>query len=705
MSDSFADLWNAAAPRKQSNSTHLTIAERAALAEKERLKPPQNLPKHQPSVPSAWDGLDTLAKTSFASPQVDDDDDWGLGDFASASAPPPKPSSSGTLWDLDLQQTDDILGDLSRPVEDLQKERIQRAATNQSRPSPSRTSSPPPHILGQLVEMGFSVHQARTALASTDSGHDIQAALEILISNRESPSTTAHTSDDEQSRHSHESQPQPRIRRDRQIALQKQAERSLSQEHQSGLQAEKIFTQASEIGLNLFNRANAAWKEGKERVQKAYEDKMAAMSEDGLDSRRGSGRSTPASTRPKWMQEDVPAPARRKSLENRAKEVDLFSDSSRTTSTRPKWMQEDVPAPTKPKSPENRAKEVDLFSDSPTGVYVSKFRHAKPKLSTPPPSLPHPHPITTISAPTSAITLSQQSKATGAEFFKLGDFPAAEIAYTRAIEALPSGHALLILLYNNRALVRLKVGDVNGVVTDTGLVEELIGGAASLRDEIKRGNGGKIKASGSEDEINLGDALVKAWKRRAEALEGREKWEEAGKDWEKVAGAEWAGQAVRGEGARGAARCRKMQRPGTEQPKPKPTGKPARPSPRRGPTPPSQALNSLRAANQEAESEDLQRHALKDSVEARLQAWKGGKETNIRALLASLDTILWPELGVQKVGMSELISEGKLKIKYMKAIAKVHPDKLNTGNSTVEQRMIAGGVFGALNEAWNAFKS
>jgi hypothetical protein len=30
--------------------------------------------------------------------------------------------------------------------------------------------------------------------------------------------------------------------------------------------------------------------------------------------------------------------------------------------------------------------------------------------------------------------------------------------------------------------------------------------------------------------------------------------------------------------------------------------------------------------------------------------------------------------------------------------------QLNTGNSTVEQRMLANGVFGALNEAWNAFK-
>jgi len=51
-----------------------------------------------------------------------------------------------------------------------------------------------------------------------------------------------------------------------------------------------------------------------------------------------------------------------------------------------------------------------------------------------------------------------------------------------------------------------------------------------------------------------------------------------------------------------------------------------------------------------------------------------------------------------------LVSPGQVKVRYTRAIAKVHPDKLNTGNTTLEQRMIANGVFGALNEAWVAFK-
>jgi len=57
-------------------------------------------------------------------------------------------------------------------------------------------------------------------------------------------------------------------------------------------------------------------------------------------------------------------------------------------------------------------------------------------------------------------------------------------------------------------------------------------------------------------------------------------------------------------------------------------------------------------------------------------AWKSGKENNLRALVASLENVLWPELGWVKVGMRELVTPSQVKIRYTKAIAKVHPDKV-----------------------------
>jgi len=87
-----------------------------------------------------------------------------------------------------------------------------------------------------------------------------------------------------------------------------------------------------------------------------------------------------------------------------------------------------------------------------------------------------------------------------------------------------------------------------------------------------------------------------------------------------------------------------------------------------------------------------------------LMAWKGGKQDNLRALLASLDSVLWPEAEWKKVSLAELVLPNKVKIQYMKGIAKVHPDKIPV-NATTEQRMIASAVFSILNEAWDKFKS
>ncbi|KAJ3150123.1 hypothetical protein HK101_001993 [Irineochytrium annulatum] len=118
--------------------------------------------------------------------------------------------------------------------------------------------------------------------------------------------------------------------------------------------------------------------------------------------------------------------------------------------------------------------------------------------------------------------------------------------------------------------------------------------------------------------------------------------------------------------------------------------------------PDGDAVKKLRAQNQQAEAEDAQKIALTDGVEAKINRWKGGKENNLRALLSSLDIILW-EGNMVQVNLSELITAQQVKIKYMKAIAKVHPDKLKP-DTTTEQKMIANNVFSSLNKAWDAFK-
>lgn len=515
--------------------------------------------------------------------------------------------------------------------------------------------------------MGFSVTQAKTALAATETGVEIQAALDLLLANgaaRPSPSS-------QPSSHPHtDSRPKSRFNQ-RPTRPDRETPSPSKQESNLQNQADKLLAQAGELGLSLFNRM----REGSKRVQQVYLENFAESS--------ASAEKDNKKKVPKWMQQGSDEHFRDPELEH-----DVFWDEA-------------TPQPSQPQSqpPVQRPPPIGNVP-TPTAPYVSRFRRGKVNtadlLSTTqqetarwenPTSIlresqpPTPQPRqNVISASLSSISQSQSHKASGGEKFKLGQYGEAETAYTRAIECLPSGHLLLVHLYNNRALARMKTGDYAGAIDDSGVAIGIIGEGWRPGHELP------ITKQEDGAGVDLGDGLTKAWKRRAEALEGKEKWEEAKKDWEKVAGAEWVAQNIRSEGVRGAGRCRRMVGQATgSQPAPKLVVRGtavSQPAIRRGPTPPSEALSKLREANNAAEAEDQAKYELKDVVDNKLLAWKGGKETNIRALLASLDSILWPKLGLQKCSMADLVTPSQVKIRYTKAIAKVHPDKVGWSASS-----------------------
>ncbi|EIW74510.1 hypothetical protein CONPUDRAFT_159811 [Coniophora puteana RWD-64-598 SS2] len=732
-----------------------------------------------------------------------DDDDWGLADFSSAK-PTASGSANGqsngrggnakssqSIWDMDEfasapaarsrsdslgdfdfgnredrlmagdeSDEDDILGELSKPTDSVAarsspqvsslppalnakvtKERVQNGSNGPKSANGSRAVSPPPHIIGQIVEMGFSPQQARVALAATETGLDVQAALETLLSNgagghessRREPSPRQperRRPTEQRSRGEPGSSRDPRPRRDaprEQRRGQEQQEQprdtsSPSAQQDLNAQAEKILAQASDFGMNVFNRANAFWKESREKAQKLYEERQVA----------GAKAAPPKDGRPRWMQEVQDGEGEGRERERRkpapreqGRDAAGFKDGDEVLPPKPSRRKQLEPEQQQPSSqpPHN----VDLLSSESPAAYVSPWRRGRPKQSAEPtPSssssarptrAPSPIRLTTrqtVSASQSAIASSAKHKAAGTEKYKLGQYADAESAYSLAIDALPATHLLLVPLLNNRAIARIKTGDSSGAIDDCTTTIGIIGASYSPVHEAK------VERVEDGAGVDIGDGLVKALKRRAEAYEAREKWDLAQKDWETVAGFGWGSSTTRNEGVRGAGRCRKTLAASSaggggdassssvpQPPKPKPRLVPAaRRPPAQAPkvAPSNSALNKLREANNAAEAEDEQRHQLKDSVDARLLAWKGGKETNIRALMGSLDTVLWPELGMPKVGMAELVTPAQVKIRYMKAIARLHPDKLNASNTTVEQRMIANGVFGALNEAWNAFQ-
>lgn len=560
--------------------------------------------------------------------------------------------------------------------------------------------------------MGFAPQLALTALLSTSTADDfnVQAALDWLLAHREAVSMSEPSGDhldeyrDREREHQTPRGPPNRAARhsERRGAQPTQPQSDAADFPAS---AERLISQAGEISRGMFNRANALFKEGKEKAMKIYEERtgttstrLAGGKDAGSDSSDG---------RPRWMRD------------NPVEEGDVHGsftdrDNGDECEFKPRSNGSSRKSPNNVLAPPP-TQEVDLFSsDSPPVVYQSPFRRGRSKpesiptssssdsftgsSSRLPPSRPPRMPPRRLTAtiPSTIFTTYTSQKSAGADAYKLGQYPAAADAYSRALAPIPEGHVLRLPLLTNRAAARSKVGELSGAGEDCSaaisLVEELVGNISAGSEKIGRVRV-VIEAPGSTDkdtEVDLACGLTKAYQRRAEAYEGLEKWAPALADWEVLVGADWAG-ASRALAPRGAARCRQMignaldgtmsaeKRPvapsniAQQPPKPRPK---ARMPPTSLSTGDSPAVAALRAAANVAASEDAERHVHKDAVDGRLLAWRQGKEANIRALLTTLDGILWPELGWKKVGMAEVVGKGQVKVAYMRAIARVHPDKV-----------------------------
>ncbi|BGP29407.1 auxilin-like clathrin-binding protein required for normal clathrin function [Rhodotorula toruloides] len=666
--------------------------------------------------------------------------------------------------------------------------------------SRSASDSPPPHVLGQLVEMGFSPSSASAALSATRGpagDWDIDAAVDALAEEQkakearrrkqkeldewgdednvrvgrrrswefegedqrgeaEARRRRAQQAEQEQRPRQRATKPDEgqangqdaggssRAQQDAAAAAREQAK--ILQE-----QATEMLAQAQKIGFSMFKSANAYWGEGKKVLQKKIEEQRSAM--------KAAPGAERADGRPKWWREGMDEEGVEASADGRGAgrardRAATFRDSD-DDEERPEMVLPQRPRQAQQQAPPRRPEPAAPT----TSEYRSPFRRAKPAAAPPPPaeadlligdgsaasspapavarSTPSPRPRSTpspaphrpavsrphIAVSPSSLTSASKHKTVGNEHFKLGRFGDATAAYSLALDSLPEGWLGRVPLLNNRAQARLRSGEEKAAATDcteafailvavtSGEIDlsSLDSESSSLPTEVTQ-----LYAGGAA--VDLKDQLGKSLGRRAKALEADEKWKKAREDWETILklGDE---SVTRGAGgvkmvSDGIARCRKMidgpSAPATAPPTSRSSPAPAvRPKPR-SPAPPvegsGEAVKALQAQQAAAAAEDDMRLELKDQVDARIAAWKGGKETNLRALIASLDSVLWPELGWKTVGMHELISENQLKVRYVRAISKVHPDKLNASNTTLEQRMIASLVFASLNDAWNGMK-
>lgn len=679
------------------------------------------------SNPNAWSASGP-GPSSFP----DDDDPFGLSEFKSNGAAAAVPQNQTQTND-----DDDFLGDLARPVEEVRakqqvapqrgepgkpiedadssssdEEELPQRPRNDARRAHNGGDAEFDSALAQLVDYGFAPEDARRALLESGAGTNVQQAANWLL-------------DEAHRKSKAKAQGRP---------TSNNSNRSERREQPPPGRGEPDFTKsAAAVGSSLFKTANSLWKTGQKKMQQAVADFQQEGAAGGDPSQpkwmrdaqanqaRGSAKQETNATDEAMMLESGGRPRQTKEKSRQAT-PDLTRSSSPATSSAgqsrsgsvPRWQQQQAAPPLVP----NARSRLNRFADDDDTFSISSSRRRKPaspaepaktelepdllfgseapkqpSRPTPPPQAaatakrpqanptparkPTPKPTRQIPSITpSAIQTSTKHRLEGTAHFKRGDFAQAHTSYSSSLASVPSTHPLAIVLLTNRALTALKTGEPKQAMTDADNAIHIIG----------PGNGqGETVAvtgdNGQEENRDMRDLYGKALSRKAEALEQMEKWAEALAVWKLAVEAGLGGATA----AKGRQRCQTALAP-----KPKPAAAASKPPPPRPsaaaslqPQKDSEAVTRLREANEAAAKEDDEKFALSEQVDAKIGAWRDGKRDNLRGLIASLDQVLWADSGWKKVGMHELVMANKVKISYMKAIAKTHPDKVSNPYSSV----------------------
>jgi hypothetical protein len=610
-------------------------------------------------------------------------------------------------------------------------------------PRRSGRDEPFDKAVAELVEMGFTAEKARIGLTESGAGLNVQAAVSYLLDDAHRTARQNQTPMDSPAERSRPREDPGRSRQGAGPAWMRDDNPDLPPRRDTTSPPGGDFQQkAAAMGSSFFKTANSLWKQGQKQVQKAVADFnqeggdpnqpkwMREAAQDRQQQQRQREKAASQVTDEAMMLEAGGRPDRHAPGSSRAPQ---HSGPSRPSASRehstglpmrtsspsagtPKWQQSQPPLDARARlnkqvleeqsaqayvSPARRKKaspqpppqaqppaepEVDLFSTQASPA--SRPQPQRPAQASPASSRQASQPasrIITLRPPApvrqipnvspAAIQASTRLRLDGTAHFKRGDYDAAHTAYSSSLNGIPDTHPLRIVLLTNRSLTALKTGSPKQAVDDADTAITIIGPS--------RGEGEKV-ALGDGEHRDMKDLYGKALSRKAEALEQMEKWSDASTVWQLCVEAGVGGATA----TAGRQRCQKALAP---KPKVNPKPAAARPRPKPSavsdlaPQKSSEAVQRLREANKAAEAADDEKFALSEKVDARLSAWRDGKKDNLRALIGSLDQVLWKNSGWKKVGLHELVMANRVKIHYMKAVAKTHPDKVSpyTSRSTL----------------------
>ncbi|ETS77190.1 hypothetical protein PFICI_11064 [Pestalotiopsis fici W106-1] len=715
------------------------------------------------SSASAW----TVPPTSGGGDFGNDDDPFGLNDLKPKSSHQATPAPVQSADDDFLGDLGKPVEEVRRKAQAAQPKpepgkpiEVSDSESEPELPQRSRTDDPFDKAVAELVDMGFTPENARRGLTESGGGLNVQAAVGWLLDDaHRTARREKQPSRDSPAERSRAREDGGRSRNNASPAWMREENPELPPrgDNRSPAAGGGDFSQkAAAMGTSFFKTANSLWKQGQKQVQKAVADfnqeggdpnqpkwmrsaqqersqprekqsssatDEAMMLDSGGRSERHASRSSREPSFPQDSRQDYPRdrspamptrPAGQSAAAPKWQQAQpsmdpktrlnkqLVEEQSAQAYVSPARRKRTTPQPQPQAPPEP---EVDLFN---TTAPVASAKPLPQRSNQPSPAATKPssqpisrsitprQPVPTRQIPSLApatLQASTRQRLDGTAHFKRGDFDAAHTAYTNSLRGVPQTHPLCIVLLTNRSLTALKTGNPKQAVDDADAAISIIGPS--------RGEGEKV-ALGDGEQRDMKDLYGKALSRKAEALEQMEKWSDAGNVWQLCVEAGVGGASA----IAGRQRCQKALAP-----KPKPTPRPvqaARPKPSASsslaPQKDSEAVKRLRDANKAAEAADDEKFALSEKVDARIAAWRDGKRDNLRALIGSLDTVLWENSGWKKVGLHELVMANRVKIHYMKAIAKTHPDKLPQDAST-EVKLIAATVFATLNESWDKFKA
>ncbi|KAI4310831.1 hypothetical protein MLD38_035783 [Melastoma candidum] len=119
----------------------------------------------------------------------------------------------------------------------------------------------------------------------------------------------------------------------------------------------------------------------------------------------------------------------------------------------------------------------------------------------------------------------------------------------------------------------------------------------------------------------------------------------------------------------------------------------------------AKALAEKNLRDMQIQKEQEERVRIAETMDTEIKRWAAGKEGNLRALLSTLQYVLWPECRWQPVSLTDLINSASVRKAYRKATLCVHPDKVQQKGANLQQKYVAEKVFDLLKEAWNKLNS